>query len=81
MAEDKELDRWNQIIYALNGTCESLGSLLCREEAEDLRDHMPFLNYLDGEIFCCETCGWWHEISESSEADDTSCRDCVPNEE
>jgi len=63
MTDNATLDRWNQLIYDLQGTCEGLNSFLERE-AEDLIDYLPFLEYLDGHIFLCESCGWWCEVSE-----------------
>jgi len=72
------IDLWEKIIYQLNGSCESLEQALADNNAEELEDHMPFLEYLDNEIFRCECCGWWCPISESSETVDTECRDCNP---
>jgi hypothetical protein len=77
LTSNAELDRWNQLIYDLQGTCEELYSFLERE-AEDLIDHMPFLNYLDNHIFLCDGCGWWCELSEMS--DEGVCRDCCSDE-
>lgn len=41
---------------------------------EDLttEDH----DVIDNNIFLCETCGWWCEISERSENDEENCNDC-----
>ncbi len=74
-----ELDLWNQIIYALNGSCDSLEHQLIQHDAEHLQDHQPFLEYLDNEIFLCDGCGWWCETSEMS--DSGQCYDCDPEEE
>jgi hypothetical protein len=79
--EDKtnsSLDRWNQLIYDLQGTCNELNSFLERHNAEDLIDHIPFLEYLDNHIFLCDSCGWWCELSEMS--DEGVCSDCCSNE-
>jgi hypothetical protein len=75
------IDLWNNVIYDLNGTCDSLVGVLLRHNAEQLVDHMPFLNYLDNEIFCCESCNWWLNISEMAENDDWQCIDCSADEE
>lgn len=73
---DSELDRWNQLIYDLQGTCEGLYSFLERN-AEDLIDYMPFLEYLDQHIFLCESCGWWCELSEMAVTEEIcTCDDC-----
>lgn len=79
----EELDRWGHIVERLRGTCDMLEDGLEDEDAEDLQDHLPFLDYLDNHIFRCECCGWWCEISESVDSDDYDlvCGDCVPDEE
>lgn len=69
-------DLWEKIIYQLSGSCASLEQALTSNDAEELEDHLPFLNYLDNEIFMCECCSWWSPISESSENDSTICNDC-----
>jgi hypothetical protein len=75
------IDLWNEIIYDLSGTCDSLEAALTRHNAEQLRDYMPFLEYLDNEIFLCDGCNWWCELSEMSETSDTDmCRDCDDGE-
>ncbi len=80
MISNAELDRWNQLIYDLQGTCNELNSFLERHNAEDLIDHISFLEYLDNHIFLCDGCGWWCELSEMS--DEGVCSDCcsVENE-
>lgn len=58
-------------IEELRGTCDSFDDIDDFSQAE--------LEELDGEIFCCDTCGWWCEISEA-EANDGGqdiCGDCV----
>lgn len=78
---DSELDRWNQLIYDLQGTCEGLYSFLERN-AEDLIDYMPFLEYLDQHIFLCEGCGWWCELSEMAVTEEiVICDDCYSADE
>lgn len=75
------IDTWEQIIHDLNGTCDSLEGALLRAGAEQLRDHMPFLQYLDNSIFCCESCNWWLDLSEMADNDNWECRDCSTDEE
>jgi hypothetical protein len=70
MTTDTELTRWNQLVYDLNGTCEDLHNHLTNHDAEDLIDNDDFLQFLDNEIFCCASCGWWHPISEMSEQEE-----------
>jgi hypothetical protein len=69
------IDLWEQLIHELQGTCNSLDTLLERN-APQLIDHLPFLHYLDNQIFCCEICNWWLEISEMADNDRWECRDC-----
>jgi hypothetical protein len=76
---NEELNRWNQLIYDINGTCEDLNNFLEDHESEDLIDHTPFLEHLDSEIFCCAGCGWWYDISDMSdneEAQEPICNNC-----
>ena len=76
-----EVDQWEQIIADLQGTCQSLNIVLDKHEAQELEDHMPFLDYLDNQIFCCERCNWWSELGEMADNDNWECRDCSTDEE
>ena len=76
-----ELVEWNQLIYELQGTCEGLASFLDSREKPELLDHMPFLDYLDNQIFCCERCNWWSELGEMADNGNWECRDCSTDEE
>lgn len=76
-----DVDLWEKIIHHLSGSCDSLIQVLVYYDAEALEDHMPFLDYLDNQIFRCECCNWWCAISESSENDPVECVDCNPNNE
>ena len=75
------IDLWEKIIYELNGTCNSIEYVLDNNNAEELQDHLPFLNHLDNEIFRCDGCSWWCSIAEMSEKSDTECNDCAPDDE
>jgi hypothetical protein len=75
------IDTWEEIIYDLNGTCDSLEVALARVNAEDLIDYTPFLHYLDNHIFCCEICNWWLDLSEMADNDNWECRDCSNDNE
>ncbi len=72
---------WEQIIYDLNGTCDSLENKLEQHNALELQDYIPFLNHVDNNIFCCTTCCWWYDISDMAENDDWECTNCAPSEE
>ena len=70
---------------ALLGTSEQLSNML---EAMDLDRHLDddldFCAGLDGVALMCESCNWWCEPSDMSEAFDMTCRDCAssaPTEE
>lgn len=68
---------WNDIVYDLNGTCKSLYVVLNYYEAEYLEDNEQFLNYLDQELFLCDTCAWWCPVSEMSDNEQfNECCDC-----
>lgn len=60
----------------LNGTCNSLDEVLQSLFGID-STQVPteLLTELDGEVFCCEACGWWCETNEL-EDEDHICRDC-----
>lgn len=81
MSDDKELDRWNFIIDQIRGTCDSIEQVLYTHDAEDLQDHLPFFQELDQQIFRCECCGWWCEISEMSDSGNWACEGCEPEED
>lgn len=67
-----------KLVEDLQGTCKQLEEALPEEmELNDLteEDH----EFIDNEIFLCETCGWWCEISEQTM--EGSCRDCDGDDE
>lgn len=69
---DMELERWGDVVEDLRGTPGLYGI------PEDLQDNKAFLEYLDQEIFICETCGWWCERCEETQDPDHfgSCVQC-----
>lgn len=75
---EKEIDI-DRIIEDLLGTCKSLVSVLDSYglTEDDLSDKERFL--MDNEIFLCDECGWWMEISQCTE--DGICEDCNPDNE
>ncbi len=56
---DEEYKKWAEVVDDLRGTA---GFPIPDEYIED----RAFLEYLDQEIFICDTCGWWCERSEES---------------
>jgi hypothetical protein len=61
---------WDTIIQSLQGTCDTLYSVLEYYDATHLEDDLQFLDYLDNQIFLCSSCNWWFEISEESGIDE-----------
>ena len=64
---------FNRIVEHYQGTCNSL-------ECED-REFLEYQNLtdrFDGDIFLCETCGWWCETCEEDE--NGNCNDCAEAE-
>lgn len=63
------------IIDSLRGTCntldETINSIYPGMEYEDLTDEDH--EEIDNNIFCCETCGWWTDVSEMSEENERCC--------
>ncbi|QIG68128.1 hypothetical protein EVB55_193 [Rhizobium phage RHph_Y68] len=53
-----------EISESLRGTCKSLEEVLDFYEMDDAENDIEFLRDIDDKVFCCETCGWWCEISE-----------------
>lgn len=87
MSEDKKSNRpadfdIQAVINALQGTCnildDTVESLYPGMSWEDLTsdDH----RILDMELFRCDECGWWYEISEQS-GDGERCTDCNGEDE
>lgn len=72
-------ERIRKIIDDLQGTCQSLDDACSTQNIcfNDLT--IEELEVLDSEIFKCETCGWWYEISEESE-ETGKCDNCFEEE-
>lgn len=73
-------EKTQELVDYLQGTCNSFteGCETCGivEDALSLDDH----NFIDSEIFLCDTCGWWYEICDQSE-NGTDCIDCNSDED
>lgn len=76
MPADSPTDHVDTIAHALQGTCKSLGECLAEHDLEHLEEDMAFLQGLDQEVFCCDQCSWWCEMSEMSEDREGICTDC-----
>jgi len=68
---------WDDIVDDLQGTCKSMYEILQWYDLEE--EHMPmeFFQHVDNQLFLCESCGWWCELSEESDAEAQCCTSCV----
>lgn len=66
------------VIDDLRGTCSSLDKVLDYYGSSFEELSLENCDQIDSEIFNCECCGWWCDISElSSKIDDALvCTDC-----
>lgn len=73
----------NQIIEFLQGSCMNSLDDAVQEFIGEKYDSTELteeeLAYLDDNIFECECCGWWCEISEMSEYDQR-CESCFEDQ-
>lgn len=83
-----KLDRANQIIERLRGTCNSVeNELKGDEDLDNIIDETQdkLFQLINDEIFECITCGWWYELCELSEKSieghhNLICVDCSEDE-
>ena len=72
------IDGWEEVIHELLGTCDS--PAMKGNYVEALFDDAEFCAYLDDQIFRCNECGWWcdisEEASEDNDRDELTCSDC-----
>jgi formylmethanofuran dehydrogenase subunit E len=80
----------NEMIDELRGTCMRDPVALADEYIEEGRMKAEFWEQneiaierlVDNEIFNCDTCGWWCEMSEASDSDQGMvCDGCYDEEE
>lgn len=64
----------NQIINYLTGTCKSLSEACVDLDINEDNLTQDELAHIDENIFECEVCGWWCEVSEM--VNDNICTDC-----
>jgi hypothetical protein len=76
----KNFDKIKELIECLMGTCKSFtdGCNDCGIEESEISEEEHEM--IDNEIFLCDTCGWWLELSEMSH-DGENCLDCSTDEE
>ena len=70
----------SEVVNSLQGTCKTLSQVLeslyeIDEAALTEEDH----GYIDNEIFQCNGCEWWYELSEQE--DEGLCSSCYEYEE
>lgn len=63
----------------LIGTCDSLDSVFDRLDYNEYRNNQVVLDAIDGQVFECQECSWWCEISEMT--DEGTCQDCRKDDE
>ena len=69
----------HEMIDQLTGTCQSMDDVLPeRMDFEDLTGEDCAT--IDENIFCCQTCNWWHEIESQSEDNPEECVECAESE-
>lgn len=70
-----------KVIEALQGTSESLHSIVEQlyPDVDVMRDFTNAdYNEIDNQMFLCEECGWWCEVSQYGK-EDGKCEDCSPD--
>lgn len=69
-----------KITETLQGTCDDFDSTLEHFYPEMTKDDLTKDDYdeMDNEIFLCDICGWWYEVSErtENESGEDCCEDC-----
>lgn len=73
----------NRLIESIEGTCDSLDSVIEEifGEGEDSATlDLEELEYIDDRIFECDCCGWWYAKCSESEFENR-CEDCFEDEE
>lgn len=78
-------DLANDIIDQLRGTCDDLMFLvdnLDEDALEVFEDNELFITgQMDDQIFRCEQCCWWCEVSEMSQEIDEVCNNCYEEDD
>lgn len=72
-----------EIAEELRGTCDSLQTVLERNDMDGMDNDAEFCAALDAIVFECTCCQWWHEQSEMGDRDDDQwiCQSCTDDEE
>lgn len=69
-------------IEGLQGTCDSMQEALDKMYPDMYEDDIlpSEQTHISHEIFNCDTCNWWYEISEQS-TDGSNCCNCVDDDD
>lgn len=79
MKDNLRRDKMNELIEYLLGSCKSLQTGMDACGIDELTSKEE--EYLDSEIFLCDSCGWWEEVSERNDLNgDALCNDCLDAE-
>lgn len=69
-------EEFDALVGYLEGSCMTIDEALNTLFGIDFTElSLETLEALDGEIFCCENCGWWCNVDEMSE-EDIVCNNC-----
>ncbi len=73
------MSKADKLVQTLQGTMMSLDDGIQEvygDEEDSFTAPIKDIEYMEQEIFCCETCQWWYEICEMHEDEDQVCEDC-----
>lgn len=71
-----------QIIEELQGTAKSLNEVCNSFGLDSNQLTIEELELLDEEIFQCQNCGWWVDVTEKNERDfDFVCNECFEEDQ
>lgn len=72
-----------EVVDCLQGTCQTLETALDSCEVDHVhRENVMGRLLEEGEIFCCDACGWWCDTDElHNMADRELCNDCHKGDE
>lgn len=81
MDSSEKRNKTQELIDNLQGTCNDLNHGIQEvfgEEFNSFNIDNEVIEQLELDIFLCDCCGWWCEISEESDVDDCEriCEDC-----
>lgn len=71
-------ERITKLVECLQGTCKSLNEICESLKIDERSLTMEELEQIDGEVFLCDSCGWWYELGEEGSSCDGErvCQNC-----